>query len=177
MEFLPGLSDWYETLPGGDDPHDKRLGLWLSGAGAGNNDDNYVDFELDDVTALEQVWIWNQNDRGGEADRNAAYITFQVPSEDPGPGQLGDVTYDVTLGTMYLHDPTVSQDMRLPDIFNLSGTSTRYLRLYGLHSAGDSLVGLGTVLIFEVPEPSTLALLGVGALGLVVSAYRRRRRK
>ena len=31
--------------------------------------------------------------------------------------------------------------------------------------------------VWVVPEPSTLALLGVGALGLVVMAFRRRRRK
>ena len=70
---------------------------------------------------------------------------------------------------------------RIPDwVYNFGGTSARYLRIQNIDKYTGTTpnnVGLGCVLIFEIPEPSTLALLGVGGLGLVVLAFRRRRRK
>lgn len=158
IKFLPGLSQWTEIgQPGpSGDPHDKRLGIWMSGDGFGDHTDNSIDFELSGVCQLEQIWIWNQNDHG-EADRDAKYVTLKIPSSDPGKGLVnGGVTYDVTLGTLNLTDPGTSATNRLPDVFTFpENTSTRYLRLFGVPGVGataipptDNKVGLGGVLIF-----------------------------
>jgi hypothetical protein len=81
--------------------------------------------------------------------------------------------------------PEASWDLRTMDIDgNGSPNSTLHIGGLGLTSVGELLVGIradggeqGRILAFNFPEPSAVALLGLGGLLLVGRAWRKRARR
>ena len=77
-------------------------------------------------------------------------------------------------------DPTATGDYRLiggnfgtPALLNFDLPAAPLGESYSLSTTVDS--GYIDLVVQPVPEPSTLALLGAAAMGLVVLAWRRRR--
>ena len=129
--------------------------------------DQWIEIELNDVTELEQLWIWNWND-GPEVGRQVNSFDIQVSTSTNTAGQLGHVTWDTT----FTNDYSETTGGRVPDrpvdfvqAFPV-GTETRYLRINNMDHVGpaiggDNYIGLGPVFIFESPEIPSLSLTGL----------------
>lgn len=73
--------------------------MWLSASG--DNEDAWIEFELPEVTLLEQVWSWND---GPETERRVRHVTLQTSTVTTTKGQLGKVDFDVTHERLTLPD-------------------------------------------------------------------------
>ena len=135
----------------------KSYTMWTSASH--DNTEAWIEFELAAFLDLEQIWIWNFNDQP-EYNRYVTNLVIQTSSTDPGAGQFGSVTYNVSHGTVTFPG-NLDSAARIPDVvFSFPpGTRTRYLRLANIHNrnpASEPIVGLSEVFIFAGPASGTL---------------------
>ena len=180
MANYPLLSNYAK----GADTDDKPRNSWFTDAG--QTEDQWVEIELPALTPLEQIWIWTWND--GPENRMAGSLDISYSATDvaglvtASEGTAADaaqmnwvsVADDAAVGSS-----VGRQKGRLPDweqAFN--GAQARYIRISDVDhvlanpSGGHNYVGLSSVLIFEVPEPSTAILMLLGFVGMVSVARR-----
>ena len=157
--FYPGHATYQgdETAYWGGDPGIyKGKGVWLTDAG--DNTSAWLEFEFPEVKPLGQIWIWNFNDV--EWYRGVSNVTIQTVSSDPGAGQIGSVTYDVTHVTTRVGTLETQVPDRTPDLIYEfpEGTQSRYLRLYNMNNliSSEPYLGLSEVIVLEPTEESDL---------------------
>ena len=144
------LHDGYDT---NSVDHPKHQGMWLSARGDGQA--AWLEFELPEVSRLDQLWIWNWAD-GPEIGRRVKRLTVQTSTQTIDSGQLGHVRFDVTHDTIDF--PNVGHvPQRSPDVvYKFSAeTQSRYLRLHNISAFGQessSEAGLAEVFILSVSE-------------------------
>ena len=98
---------------------------------------------------------------------NAGFGTFASTSITQSASGSGFANFDIVGNFTQGTNPSASG----PALFSVGFTQTPA-------EIGGAISASGTLAVFSstVPEPSTMALLGLGGCGLIVSAYRRNRK-
>jgi len=142
--------------------------MWQSDAGA--QEDQWVVFDLGAVYDLTSMKVWNFNEGGntgpnfGNQDYNQASGTKDVllRGSDTIPGDWNSMP---DLGTYQIALAAGDDTTAFGTVLNVNANSIRYL-LLDVQSSWDvgnyPWVGLSEVRFTEVPEPTTLVLLGLG---------------
>ena len=130
------------------------------------------------VIDLENLYIWNERENNGRyaASFNVYVATSPTVPLAHGPTNSTSIDYDFSSGgwTLINAGGPLSGTFQGDQVVSLNGNSARYVAVEILANNGDgSRVGLAEVAITQIPEPSGLALIGLGGLGLIL----RRRRK
>ena len=159
------------------------VNMWLS-ENSVTVSDQWVEFDLGDLTTLSEIHLWNYNQDGIENGENATDKTargvneFEIwVSTDGGTGD------DQTINGTWTQVGSTLTLLEAPALasyagqrFDLTDTVARYVRIDVLSNHGSKLniVGLSEAHFYAIPEPGTYALLA-GLTGLTFVMLRRRR--
>ncbi len=164
------------TIP--DGAPGAREGMWLNnGTFTTPNDlEPEVDFNLGAVENIGELHVYNYNEAtNGLHTRGVNELEILVSNDD----FVADIR---SLGQFNLTQATGLAGLE-PDIFNLGGVEAQYVRfdIASNHGGDNNFVGLNEVQFFRaaaVPEPASVAIWSLLALGLLgFGAYRAKRKK
>ena len=144
--------------------------MWMNNSGGtvGN-----LTFDLGGTYSLSGISIWNY-DYDDSQDRGVKDFTLESSSDG--------ISFTSLLGTTTL---SIAQYLPITNepaqIFALGNTTASHVRLNYLNNYGDpALTGLSEVQFVgatAIPEPSTIAMFGIGAGVMGLVSIRRRRRE
>ena len=129
-----------------------------------------------DMTATARVDVLTGEGLGGTLVASAAGSVVPV-TEGPLQGfnfftaDFGNLPLSAGQYTLYVHDPSAQLDLLYTDAEVYSGGK------FGSDFTGDTSGAATFVTPVPIPEPSMLALLGLGAAGLFIARRRKRTRK
>lgn len=139
---------------------------WLTTA---NDPNPWIQFDLGFVRGLGAMKVWNYNELGANDYLQRGVRTLDVLISTDGS------IFNLLLDDIELLPAPSDGDYDFPQIVDLMGALARYVRLDISQNWGDANhTGLAEVQFFDAPEPTTMALLGLGGLGML--ARRRRKR-
>lgn len=128
-----------------------------------------VDIDLGSSFFLTKFALWNDNDYQGVKDFN---LLISDNSSFTGAVSLG--SFSATYGPSGYSIPTAVQ------LFDLIAAQGRFVRINFTRSHGDNFINVGEVAfgagannVNTVPEPTSIALLGLGAMGLFAARRRK----
>ena len=158
-------------------------GMWLSN----NTTTGVITFDLGSVQTLAGIWVWNYaehtsatsdlSNRGAKG--VSVYVASSLNSTIPGGGDVLAQAFTLTrtgLGNLP-NGATVESYVWAPTYYPFTNPVTgEFIKFNITSNYGDGqFVGLGEVRFQAVPEPSTVALGVLGAMGLALIGRRRRR--
>jgi hypothetical protein len=166
-----GVSEWGDGIN------------WMANSIA-SDPDPWLMLDLYRAQELGLMKVWNFNGVGPDGslltDRGVGLVDLYVSDlADPGSDFSDDAIWTLLQEGLQLTPAPGTAGYDTPDEIDLGGVSARWLAFDIQGSLGHpSFVGLAEVQVFGpsdiIPEPATLSLLALGALGLL--ARRRRRR-
>ena len=134
----------------------------------------WVAFDFGAVTALDEIFIWNVSEATAQGRRVNTYNIYyaNTPTVAPVSGSgnaAASVDYDFSSGGWTQLGGTRSllqwSNGTGADGIETLGVNAQYIGLEFITYGGDSQrVGLNEVVFTQVPEPGSLALLGLGAV-------------
>lgn len=154
-------SSSYETAPPSFAVDGDLSTFWNSGWWASPNEPAWFCVDLGAVYPVDQITLIGAYSFGVW---EGYYENYQLY------GGLDGVSWGDPIAQGSLID-NISMSERSNTI-DVGGTEMRYVLFVGV--GGDHWINLTELEVHAVPEPSTFALLGVGAFGLLACAWRRR---
>lgn len=132
---------------------------------------SYFEFDFGSSVAIDAIAVWNQ---WGSASLNTLNIETSAVADFSVSQLFGVFTMSIFNGA----NPIAA------DVFTFDSSMFRYLRVNNLTNAGWGSATRVNEFAFRqadaevpVPEPTTVALLGIGLVGLAGAEVRRRRKK
>jgi hypothetical protein len=159
--FTSGVTDFTSYIAG-DPRHDSEPGNdWVS-----NTTTGVAVFDLGRVMNLDSVAIWNFGGLGGTLTFAITRVTLEASLD-------ASFSNPTNLGTFNL---SVFATTNPAQVFSFPSVDAEFVRLRDFQSNGAPAIGLGEIAFdaAPAPEPSTLTLFGIGTLGLIGCAWRRR---
>lgn len=155
-------------------------------SGATNSKIGWVVIDLGSATAdLDNLYIWNERENLGRTtdSYNLYYASAPTIPPAPNPGTqntlIGD--YDFASGGWTQLGSTASMSSRFDvgeanianDVIGLGRITAQFIGIEILSNRGDAnRVGIAEIAVTTVPEPSSTALLGLGALALLLRRHK-----
>ncbi len=139
--------------------------MWLSNGNFGAPNDPLpavITFDLEGNYPLNGFTVWNYNEGGGLTTRGANEVEILIASSEG--GAFTSVT------TVNFNEAPGADNVNFGQFIDLSGFSeaanARLVRFNILSNHGDGLqfAGLSEIQFDAIPEPASLALLGLGGL-------------
>jgi len=142
---------------------------WLGSAGV----TQVLDFVLAGATDVAAVHVWNY-DRGSDDGTGGSWDKRAIASFDIAFSTNGGTSYTAPISiTGLLGFNDIDPPIAVQTKTFAAQTGVTDIQITNLQNFGDgSWYGLGEIRFDTVPEPATLGLLAIGAIGLI-----RRRRK
>ncbi|MHC4557338.1 MAG: PEP-CTERM sorting domain-containing protein [Planctomycetota bacterium] len=149
------------------DAHTYTWGSWFT---AGADPDRWIVVALNGSYELDYMKVWNANEGWGwnviGFDQTEVYVAYMAD-----PGNPVDNAGNWTLITsQVLNQAPGVAGYDTPDTVDLLDTLGSHVALRSATVTGvygDDRAGLSEIRIYEVPEPATLSLLGLGVFGLL----------
>ena len=184
-------STWTATPAGYSDEWEATS--LLNSATSANSKIGWVAFDLGSSTAgLQKLYFWNLRDGGGDRGTKNYNIYYSNTPTVALPAMPGDRAlantgltptgdYDFASGGWTLFNTSGSLSLTkatsvatgLGGIVDLGGISARYIGVEILTNWGTTRANVGLSEVALTPEPATMALLGLGGLGLVLGRKRK----
>ncbi|PHS14495.1 MAG: hypothetical protein COA78_05720 [Blastopirellula sp.] len=161
-KFTSGVTDWDTYFAG---TVLTSTGHWI----AQNKTVNYVDFDFGSTRSLTRLAMWNYGTGGGTSSVKDFTILTSNDSSFASFQNVGSFELD--------NGPRTAQ------VFDISDSFGRYARLeidsnYGFsHTVGFGEIVFESTTLEPTPEPTSLAIFGIGALCMGAGAARRRRKE
>lgn len=141
-------------------------------SGATNNKIAWVVLDLGSVTSIDSAYFWAWR-HGSSASNNVADYNLYLassPTVAPPAATTTITDYDFASGGWTQFGSTLTMPNKgaspapADQVISFGGSSARYIGMEILTNDGGSWVGFHEVAVTAIPEPASLALIGLGSL-------------